>query len=342
MARNLPTITFGLTRPFTPQYEAVSREIAALREGSRDSVVAVLPLRSNPFLLRKKKGVLTGHPLGLYLTPLLRAQVAKADILHVFAPLPLPRRVRMLLTSNSAPRLLTVIALDKERGASTLSTFDHVVVESAPDKQWLHESGFPRERCSLVYPFASGGITAAEPEQPFTVLFASWPFQRDESHSRGLDLVAEAATLRPGVRFLVLTRPGTAVNPRGFNFPPNVEIDTRVHADFEPLWSRVHAVIAPFRSGAKSKSVPNSLVEGIGAGRPAIVTRGTGIAPLIAEHGAGVVCDSDGFSLAQAIDEVAVHYDLLAARAHELARLYFGVDRFRTAYREIYARLGQE
>lgn len=341
MARRMPAIVFGLSRPYTPRYEAVSREIESLRDASRDRVVAVLPLRSNPFRLSRRAGVLTGHPLLLRASPFLRAGLSTADVLHVLAPLPLPRRLRLLWSHGTMPRVLTVIATGGEAVAvaPSLSAFDHVVAECGPDLDWLRRGGVPAARLSLIHPGAPDSAATPLPPPPFTVLFASWPFERKEAGFRGLDLVSEAARLRPQLRFLVLTRPESAVRPSEFAFPPNVEVDARIHDDLAPVWARVHAVMAPFRPGSKSKSVPNSLVEGMAAGRPAVVTRQTGIASLVREHGAGSVCEARGESLAAALDAVADDRAQFARRAQELARAQFAVSRFRTRYREIYARL---
>jgi glycosyltransferase involved in cell wall biosynthesis len=340
----MPRVAFGLTRPYTPRYEAVSREIEALRDVSRDPVVAVLPMRSNPFVLRRDAGVLTGHPVSLRLTGYLRASLAGADVLHVWAPLPLPRRLRALWTRARAPRLLTVIATGGTGAAvvASLAAFDHVVVECSSDARWLREAGFAKSPLTLVHPCAPASSRPPFPAGPFTVLFASWPFEPDEAHGRGLDLLAEAARLRPDMRFLVLTRPTSAVDPTHFGFPANVAIDARVHGDFELVWSRVHAVLAPFRAGSKSKSVPNSVVEGLTAGRPAVVTSTTGLASLVTEHGAGAVCDAEGRSLAQALDAVASDLDGFSRRSIELAESRFGVERFRRSYADIYSSLVAE
>jgi glycosyltransferase involved in cell wall biosynthesis len=194
-------------------------------------------------------------------------------------------------------------------------------------------------RLTRVYPCAPAGPRLPPPDGPFTVLFASWPFEPDEAHGRGLDLLAEAARSRPDLRFLVLTRPKSTVDPARFGFPANVTIDPRVHADFAPVWSRVHAVLAPFRAGSKSKSVPNSVVEGLAAGRPAIVTNHTGLASLVSEHGAGAVCEAEGRSLARALDAVAADLDGCAHRSLELARSCFGIEQFRRSYADVYAGL---
>ena len=150
--------------------------------------------------------------------------------------------------------------------------------------------------------------------------------------------MADAARLVGDVRFRLLSRPGTKVEPDAFGFPENVEVDHRVWGSLEELWLDAHAVVAPFRNSAKRKSVPNSVIEGLAAGRPAIVTDAVPIADWIEAYQAGVVCEPTGEGLAAAVTAVRNDYATMADNAATHG-IEFSVDRFRRAYLEVYRRI---
>ena len=89
------------------------------------------------------------------------------------------------------------------------------------------------------------------------------------------------------------------------------------------------------------KSCPNSIVESLACGRPALVASTCGLAPLVARRGAGAVFSRDLDAAGAALDGVRRNYAAMAVSARMLAVEHFDVDRFRLRYCELYAQLAR-
>ena len=344
MDGGMPRVMYGLSRTFTPNFEAVSRQISTLRGENCGVVVGSLPLLSNPFYLKSSDGLLEGHPLRLPMCPSFHREMSRAEVLHVFSSLPLPRRMRWLIRSFAKAKLLTVISMDPEATArEDFSSWQGVVAECKADFQQLARADIAAENIHLIHS-GVGGLSWEEalppPENiPFTITFASWPFQKSEARSRGLDLLAEAARDLPELRFRVFLRPGSDVSPDAFHFPANVMVERGVVSDWNSIMESTHAVVAPFRDGSKSKSVPNSIIEGMAAGRPAILSRAVGISSLVETEGAGVVFEDGKLALVAAIRNTQQNWTELARNAFSCARRYFQDEPFCHSYAELYKEL---
>jgi glycosyltransferase involved in cell wall biosynthesis len=101
------------------------------------------------------------------------------------------------------------------------------------------------------------------------------------------------------------------------------------------VYGRAHCVIAPFRQNG-GKLVPTSVIEGLACGCPAVVTSHVGVAPLIAQYGAGEVCGLTPDSLARAIEQVRSAHQRMRVAARRLAEDRFDVAATVTAYRDVY------
>jgi len=89
------------------------------------------------------------------------------------------------------------------------------------------------------------------------------------------------------------------------------------------------------------KSCPNSVIEGLACGRPALLTDTCGIAELVAAEGAGRSAPRTAEGLAEALDGLRADYDLHAARARALAERRFNRAAFVAAYGALYERLAR-
>jgi glycosyltransferase involved in cell wall biosynthesis len=74
-------------------------------------------------------------------------------------------------------------------------------------------------------------------------------------------------------------------------------------------------------------------------GRPVLVTPQVGLAELIREERAGVVCEARGAALAEGCDRLQVDWNTLAKRARRLAELLFSKQSFLSAYQRLYREL---
>jgi glycosyltransferase involved in cell wall biosynthesis len=175
---------------------------------------------------------------------------------------------------------------------------------------------------------------------PFRLLFASTPADPDEMGTRGIPLLVELAREVPDLEVTLLWRRwgslGDARRALGALDPPGnlkiVEIDS---TDMTAEMTRVHATACLFSRGA-GKSCPNSVLEGLASGRPALVTEEVGIAPVIHAAGAGCVAARDLPSLVAALERLRGDFDGYAHRARLLAEQQFDWRETLRRYRELY------
>jgi glycosyltransferase involved in cell wall biosynthesis len=104
------------------------------------------------------------------------------------------------------------------------------------------------------------------------------------------------------------------------------------------IYQGVHAV-ASFYADGFGKSCPNSIVEGLACGIPALVSDTCGIAGLIADHGAGIAAPREPGEIAAAVDRMRSTHRAFSRAARELAETTFAMDRFLDEYATLYGTL---
>ena len=175
------------------------------------------------------------------------------------------------------------------------------------------------------------------------MLFASTPASAGEFEVRGIPLLVEVARQLPDVEFLLPWRKWSGPSDSEaalaqLGAPANFRIAAGNHADMAGLYASVHATICLFASGF-GKSCPNSVMEGLGCGRPAIVTATCGIADLIADAGAGVVAPRAANDVAAAIETLRATWTAASRRARALAERSFNQQHTHARYAELYQAL---
>src|SRR5207237_6289000 len=108
----------------------------------------------------------------------------------------------------------------------------------------------------------------------------------------------------------------------------NVEWDVVYGKDMAVHYQQAHATLAPFTDLRRAKRAPNSVVESLACGRPVIVTEAVGLAELIREGRAGIVCGPTGLDLAEALDRLQADWRSLARNARAVAERWVGVGGF--------------
>src|SRR5438093_906817 len=120
--------------------------------------------------------------------------------------------------------------------------------------------------------------------------------------------------------------------------PDNIVVETKNGRSMPDIYRSADATVICYEDGF-GKSCPNSIVEGVACGRPALVATTCALAPLIARSGAGASFSRDIDAAGAALDAVLRNYANMAVGARMLAVRHFDVDRFRLRYCELYARL---
>lgn len=329
------------TSSFEPAMEAVASEIASLRRAFPGSAAWGVSRRDTR-LIGFKNG-LSFHPRAFLAFRAVTAVMQwRFDVNHVFGS---PADWHHLRSIWKRPTVMTV-CLGGEASSACLDRVDRFAVEWPAAKVELVTRGVPADRVSIVFPPVDLERFQATPPpcDPFTVLFASSPDRADWLADRGVLLLLDAAGLCPEMRFRLVWRPWgdslaavkQEVASRGL---ANVEIVCERVADMSRQYAAGHVVVAPFRDLNRCKPTPNSVLEGLACGRPVVVTRQVGVAELIADGRAGLVCENEATSLAECLRQVQRQWSAMSTAARRLAEDKFAAGNFVNSYREIYAQV---
>jgi glycosyltransferase involved in cell wall biosynthesis len=170
-------------------------------------------------------------------------------------------------------------------------------------------------------------------------VFASSPENEDEIHTKGVDLLLEAAAARPHVEFTLLWRPFGPAADRALErvrqrAPVNVMLRKERIADMPEFLSRFHFAVAPFRS--VGKPCPNSILEMLALGRPALVSDFVHIGDLLEREGSGLAFACTPESLVAAVDRLCAGYAGMQQGARMCAQRHFDLKRVTAAYQRVY------
>jgi glycosyltransferase involved in cell wall biosynthesis len=154
----------------------------------------------------------------------------------------------------------------------------------------------------------------------------------------------ELARLRPDIRVRLQWRAWGSAALRmkalaRLSPPPNLEVVADAK-DMAEVYRSAHATICCYEAGF-GKSCPNSIVEGLACGRPALVTDTCDIADVVAGTGAGVVTPRSAVALASAIDELQRDWASYALQARRAAEKLFNFEDMAETYRTFYCRLSR-
>jgi glycosyltransferase involved in cell wall biosynthesis len=175
------------------------------------------------------------------------------------------------------------------------------------------------------------------------LLFASSPAAVSEFEARGIPLLVELARRVTDVEVVIPwrtwdDRAETAAALRALDPPANFRVLRRDVADMYEIYRQSHATVICYRQGF-GKSAPQSILEGLACGRPALVSTTCGIARLVADRGAGVAVSRDIESLVSGVAVLRDNLPALAAGARSLAEQCFGLERCCRTYEELYDQL---
>jgi glycosyltransferase involved in cell wall biosynthesis len=338
-----PRLTYW-TGIWEPGREALSKEVELLRRrlAPRARVVSfssgqrsrLLPQGGAIRLSAKRDVALRG--LAALLEPF-------GDLNHVVGAMDSWHLLRVL---GRRPILFTVAIEGKPLESSLYDKVSAFAAESRPLADALVRAGVPSAKIHVRYPgvdlarFRPGPRRAA----PFRVLFASSPATPADFERRGIPLMVEAARQCPEVEVVLLWRRWGQVEAcvralHTLGLPPNLRVDVRDVSDMAALFQSVDATLFLPESG-HGKSAPNSVIEGLASGCPAILNRACGISDLVEAHGGGLVIDRrEPRAVADAMRELASNAGDHAAAARALAERHFSeadfLDDYATLYQEM-------
>jgi glycosyltransferase involved in cell wall biosynthesis len=341
MGRRVPPRVTYWTGTWAPEREAISKEIQSLRSLSRGRPVVVSMSSGQSGTVDLADRVLRlSHRGGLVLRALAPALERQGDVTHVFGSLDSWHLLRHV---GRRPTIMTVV-IGGDGRLSTLhrhvSTF---VSESEPIAEMLRQSGVEPSRVRLVYPGVD--LHAYRPIgqgrlAPFRILFASSPSDPAELDVRGVTLLVETARLCPEIEFVFLWRSWGDRDSAEQAFarlrpPSNVVIERRNGREMPAIYRSAHAISCLYAPGF-GKSCPNSVVEALACGLPALVSDTSDIAALVVGAGAGLATPREPQEVAAAAHALRERHRTFSRAARELAECHFDIARFMAAYADLY------
>jgi glycosyltransferase involved in cell wall biosynthesis len=157
-----------------------------------------------------------------------------------------------------------------------------------------------------------------------------------------VDLLLELARREPALELTVLWRPfgpesDDALRTVQTMAPPNVHVVPGRVDRIQESFRAAHFVVAPFRS--VGKPVPNSVLEALAVGRPALVSDFTDLGGLLERAGAGLGFRPTIDSLGEAFDRLRSQYAELQASARSCAERHFSLTAVVRQYGGVYDKL---
>jgi glycosyltransferase involved in cell wall biosynthesis len=326
-----------------PQMVAVSKEMGYLMHAFPRSLAFGISTHysvvCHPFA--RRYGVHPAfHPV---VRPLMRLLERRADINHVYTGL---SDWHFLSVLGQRPIVLTITQRGRPDDATLLAKVAHVVAESDTLGEEAHAAGVARSRISVMYPGVDLATFTAEDPPPFDgvlkCVFASSPENTSEIHTKGLDLLIELARLEPSLELTILWRPfgpssDEALAAVKAKSPPNVRIEVGRVERMRDRYRQAHFSVAPFRT--VGKPVPNSVIEALAVGRPALVSDFTDLGPILERERAGVRFSPTVDDLRRAYSDLRATYQTLQARSRSCAERHFSLDSVVRHYAQVYEKV---
>jgi len=335
-----PRVTYW-TGTWDPVREAISKEVQTLRRAIRPSapVISLSAGQRTSISLRDRVIRLAGAQWMVF-----RATAALVepfgDVTHAFGAMNAWHLLRAL---GRRPIIFTVALPGPALEPALYDTVTMFVVESECLADDLRRAGVSADKIRVIYPGVNldeyRPVTRASRDR-FHVLFASSPSDASEFPARGIPLLVDVARLCPEIDVTLLWRSwgDQQAAQRAFanlHPPPNIRMDMRRGREMSSVYQEADAAACLYEPGF-GKSCPNSIVEALACGVPALVSSTCGIAGLIARDGAGIATTRNSVDVAQAVRTLRSEHARFAASARALAERHFDIRQFVDAYAQLY------
>lgn len=325
-----------------PEMEGISKELFSLASHFESTILGISNLQGVKIDFKKK---VFGFPAKWYylsrLVTFMMSGIHKIN--HIYDSLD-----NWVYLSSIIPKrtILTAVTGNVSLPLRFYKKLDYIVVDNEAKRQILIEKGIDPSKIKIIYPGieldAFLNLKGPTKHSSFTVLFASAPPTKKELYLRGVfDLLCAAESL-PYIKFIFVWRPWgdtldwikSEIKKRKLD---NLTLITTRLRNIEEIYKKAHVIVAPFKENG-GKSCPTSVIEGLAAGRPAVLGPGVGIRDIIVKKGTGI--SFDGCSgLCESILTVMRNYDDFSRNTKDVARELFSLENFIKSYQQLYMRL---
>lgn len=335
-------VLYWNTSCLEPRIEAVSKELFQLAAHFPDSRLFAVSPRHR---LRVRQG---GRVVGVHpaFDPLLRVVIPQlerlGDISHVYGE-PTPWVFHKTLRRN--PIVLTIASEKGDPVPEFLERCRVIVTQTTAFARRLTADGVPAAKVRWIPPgidvrhfHPNGGRPDGAPR----IVFASAPRTREEMGPRGVGLLLDTARAHPDLHFRLLYRQWangyTSLEPTRAAAAglANVELTNGSVGDMAKVYPAYHFAVIPYLEPEGGKECPNSLLEGMACGVPALVSARAPFADYVREHDCGVVFEPEPHALAEAVSTGMSRLDTLRANARAAAERDFDLRAALARYERIY------
>jgi len=324
--------------PRMPQAEAISQEIAALREYFGGDVVYVNPNQRFPLHIPR---LLFGfHKLGE-----LQAWEANLRLHHFYNPDPFPYPYLRYL-QRPVIYSITCGVGDRPPNVSYFSSLAAIAVADERSLKRLRAWGLGNT--ILVQPGIDTRRFTCSPlplQSEIRLMVGSAPWTKGQFQTKGVEALLLAARQAPHLRLVFLWRQVLADEMerrvRRMNLDKQVMVLNR-QVDVNEILAGVHASITLAAAPGIVKSYPHSLLESLVAGKPVLVSRAIPMADYVEQAGCGQVVESvTPADVLAAIESLASGYEGLRRVAQQVGQRDFSLQAMIASYGRLYEYVGE-
>ena len=308
--------------------DAHFQELDLLVEQFGGEVISTFPLqRPSSLLPRSLYGVQNKREL--------KKASQEADIIHIFSPVLYPYRyIRRLDKKPIIYSSLTPVSNFKP-----IKKVDKYIVYDEKSYKKIQSIGTIDVGISPPFVDFQKNILPV-PDEPFTLLMASAPWEKSQFKTKGIHLILEALNRIPDLHVVFIWRHILFEEMRDIvQESPNrdrIKLINR-HVDIAAELSNVHAVILLAQFSSLVKSFPHSLMEGLLSGRPVLTTASIPIGKEISDHNYGEVLQSFSIeALEDGIEKLKENYAVYRENTRSIPENKFGKQTFLAFYDQLY------
>ena len=326
-------IAFWTTASLEPRYEAVSQEVLSLCQAfPRSWIFATNPHCIVRLLPRTRCVGLhpSFYPVMRAIVPLVERAFHLSHVYGDMTPWLFHKTLRRRPIVHTVTQDCPTPAVEFLKRASavvlqTRATYDRVLTLGIePGRVHLR---FPSVDLDAFTPATGTAPSVTSPR----ILFATAPRTAEEMLGRGVFLLLDAAAAFPELHFRLLyrtwssgysslqpTRQGIAERALG-----NVELTDGVVSNMAAVYRSYDFTVIPYTTPAGGKECPNSALESLACGVPALVSSACTFSRFVLENRCGCVFEPTPRGLRSAVDEGLRNWKAFSCAARAAAIEHF-------------------
>lgn len=341
MSSSAMKILYHLTvlPPPLPDCEALSQELASLRQQFAGDVIYINPNQKFPVPILR---VL----FGFHQIRALRKQEIAFTLHHLYNPDPFPFPVLRWL------RRPVIYTISSGLGAHcpNAAFFNALAAVTVYDKRSFKQlETWGIHNAHLIPPGIDTSRFTCTPlplDSEIRVLVASAPWTKAQFHSKGIDALLAAAKQFPKLKLILLWR-GVLEDEiqqriQRLALEDQVQI-IHEQVDVNQMLAGVHATVALAATSQIIKAYPHSLLDSLAAGKPVIVSQAIPMADYVAETGCGeIVATVTPTAILNAIESLMRNYPARQRAAREVGPRDFSIERTLAAFGRLYQQVSEK